>query len=217
MPGKPEVLRRHLATCNKAAPYSQLHALQEQAKRAGSGTQSVGTIAAFDCSRRHSRQKCLRFDPCASFLLSAFTPFAIRLGSVPFLPEHWCMLIRDAGPVLQGDQPTVAQCSHPEQPDAVGFDDITIAAEQAAGHAKLSFVCLSQDMHRAFLNVGYVLSEKQLRAHFAQFGLVSDTYLPKHTSGRNKGFGFVTFDSAQALDRALLTPAHVIDGVTVQV
>ncbi|KAA6419231.1 MAG: hypothetical protein FRX49_10755 [Trebouxia sp. A1-2] len=72
-------------------------------------------------------------------------------------------------------------------------------------------------MHRAFLNVGYVLSEKQLRAHFAQFGLVSDTYLPKHTSGRNKGFGFVTFDSAQALDRALLTPAHVIDGVTVQV
>ncbi|DBA83674.1 TPA: hypothetical protein ACH3X1_006226 [Trebouxia sp. C0004] len=72
-------------------------------------------------------------------------------------------------------------------------------------------------MHRAFLNVGYVLSEKQLRAHFAQFGLVSDTYLPKHTSGRNKGFAFVTFDSAQALDRALLTPAHVISGVTVQV
>ena len=72
-------------------------------------------------------------------------------------------------------------------------------------------------MHRAFLNVGYILSEKQLRAHFAQFGLVSDTYLPKHTSGRNKGFGFVTFDSAQALDRALLTPAHLISGVTVQV
>jgi len=72
-------------------------------------------------------------------------------------------------------------------------------------------------MYRAFLNVGYVLSENQLRLHFGQFGLVSDIYLPKHTSGRNKGFGFVTFDSAQALDRALLTPAHVISGVTVQV
>jgi len=99
----------------------------------------------------------------------------------------------------------------------VRFDELENAAQQAAVLERLPFDCLSQDMHRAFLNVGYVLSEIQLRAHFAQFGLVSDTYLPKHTSGRNKGFGFVTFDSAQALDRALLTPAHVICGVTVQV
>ena len=72
-------------------------------------------------------------------------------------------------------------------------------------------------MHRAFLNVGYLLSESQLQKHFAKFGLVSDTYLHKHSSGRNKGFGFVTFDSAEALERVLLTPVHVINGVVVQV
>ena len=72
-------------------------------------------------------------------------------------------------------------------------------------------------MNRAFLNVGYLLSEKQLQTHFAKFGRISDTYLPKHSSGRNKGFGFVTFDSAEALERALLTPVHVVDGVTIQV
>jgi len=72
-------------------------------------------------------------------------------------------------------------------------------------------------MHRAFLNIGYTLDEKQLRAHFAKFGVVSDTYVPKHSSGRNKGFGFATFVSAEALERALLTPVHVIDGVVVQV
>ena len=72
-------------------------------------------------------------------------------------------------------------------------------------------------MHRAFLNVGYLLSETQLQTHFAKFGSVTDVYLPKHTSGRNKGFGFVTFDSPEALERVLLTPVHVINGVIVQV
>lgn len=72
-------------------------------------------------------------------------------------------------------------------------------------------------MHRAFLNVGYELNDLQLRAHFVQFGGVSDAYVPKHSSGRNKGFGFVTFDSAEALERALLTPVHIVDGKLVQV
>ena len=72
-------------------------------------------------------------------------------------------------------------------------------------------------MNRAFVNVGYELTESQLHLHFVQFGAVSDTYLPKHSSGRNKGFAFVTFDSAEALERALLAPAHSVDGVVVQV
>jgi hypothetical protein len=43
VPGKPEKLRRHLATCNKAAPHSQIHALQEQAKRAGSAASQTAS------------------------------------------------------------------------------------------------------------------------------------------------------------------------------
>ncbi|DBB04034.1 TPA: hypothetical protein ACH3X1_013092 [Trebouxia sp. C0004] len=34
--GKPEKMRRHLVNCSKAAPTSQLHALKQQAQRAGS-------------------------------------------------------------------------------------------------------------------------------------------------------------------------------------
>jgi len=34
--GKPEKMRRHLVNCSKAAPTSQLHALKQQARRAGS-------------------------------------------------------------------------------------------------------------------------------------------------------------------------------------
>lgn len=72
-------------------------------------------------------------------------------------------------------------------------------------------------MTRAFLNVGYELNEDRLRAHFVQFGSISDLYLPKYGSGRRKGYGFVTFDSAEALDRALLAPAHSVEGIVVQV
>ena len=72
-------------------------------------------------------------------------------------------------------------------------------------------------MNRAFLNVGYELNEDHLRAHFAQFGSISDLYLPKHGSGRRKGYGFVTFDSSEALARALLAPAHSVEGIVVQV
>ena len=72
-------------------------------------------------------------------------------------------------------------------------------------------------MHRVFLNVGYELSERQLRAHFATYGVLSDMYLPKHTNGRNKGYGFATFASEHSLSLVLQQPKHVINGITVQV
>ena len=72
-------------------------------------------------------------------------------------------------------------------------------------------------MQRIFLNVGYELSEKQLRGHFITFGVLSDLYLPKHTNGRNKGYGFATFATEQSLTLALQQPKHIINGVTVQV
>ena len=72
-------------------------------------------------------------------------------------------------------------------------------------------------MNRLFLNVGYDLSEAQLRRWFSRYGVVSDMYLPKHTSGRNKGFGFATFATEEALLLALQTQQHVVDGVLVQV
>ena len=71
--------------------------------------------------------------------------------------------------------------------------------------------------HRMFLNVGYDLTEKQVRAFFDTFGDVTDVYLPRQPNGRNKGFGFATFSDAEALQAALKISAHKIGGFTVQV
>ena len=72
-------------------------------------------------------------------------------------------------------------------------------------------------MQRICLNLGYDLTEKQLRAHFINFGVLSDLYLPKHSNGRNKGYGFATFASKESLSLAVQQAEHIIDGVTVQV
>lgn len=50
---------------------------------------------------------------------------------------------------------------------------------------------------------GFRLSEQQLRDYFSQFGPLTDVYLPKHRSGRVKGFGFCTFESEADLNKVL--------------
>ncbi|CAL8460743.1 g274 [Coccomyxa elongata] len=67
------------------------------------------------------------------------------------------------------------------------------------------------------MNVGYVLGEEQLNRYFSHFGNVLDVYLPKHKSGRNKGFGFTTFETEEELERVLQTPEHVVEGVLVKI
>ena len=57
--------------------------------------------------------------------------------------------------------------------------------------------------HRIYMNVGYDLTEEDLRQYFTTFGQVSDVYLPKHKSSRNKGFGFTTFETEKGLEAAL--------------
>ncbi|CAK0744721.1 hypothetical protein CVIRNUC_001569 [Coccomyxa viridis] len=70
---------------------------------------------------------------------------------------------------------------------------------------------------RIYMNVGYILDETQLTRYFSQFGTVTDCYLPKHKSGRNKGFGFTTFEAEPDLERTLQSAEHVIDGVMVKI
>ncbi len=67
------------------------------------------------------------------------------------------------------------------------------------------------------MNAGYDLSEQQLRDFFNQYGNVTDVYLPKHKSGRNKGFGFTTFDSEEGLRSALSAQEYLIGGDMVKI
>lgn len=71
--------------------------------------------------------------------------------------------------------------------------------------------------HRIYMNVGYDLTEEQLRQFFSQYGHVTDVYLPKHKSGRNKGFGFTTFDSEESLQAALQAEEYLIGGEVVRI
>ena len=71
--------------------------------------------------------------------------------------------------------------------------------------------------HRIYMNVGYDLTEQQLRDFFNQYGTVTDVYLPKHKSGRNKGFGFTTFDSEESLRSALSAQEYMIGGDVVKI
>ncbi|KAL3130792.1 hypothetical protein ABBQ38_000131 [Trebouxia sp. C0009 RCD-2024] len=71
--------------------------------------------------------------------------------------------------------------------------------------------------HRIYMNVGYDLTEQQLRDFFNQYGTVTDVYLPKHKSGRNKGFGFTTFDSEEGLRSALSAQEYIIGGDVVKI
>ncbi|KAK9846372.1 hypothetical protein WJX81_002535 [Elliptochloris bilobata] len=63
------------------------------------------------------------------------------------------------------------------------------------------------------MNIGYVLTEEQLHAYFSRFGTVLDVYLPRHKSGRNKGFGFTTFATEEELDCVLQESEHMVDGI----
>ena len=71
--------------------------------------------------------------------------------------------------------------------------------------------------HRIYMNVGYDLTEQQLRDFFNQYGNITDVYLPKHKSGRNKGFGFTTFDSEEGLQSALSAQEYIIGGDIVKI
>jgi RNA recognition motif-containing protein len=56
------------------------------------------------------------------------------------------------------------------------------------------------------------LSEQEFRSHFAQFGTIVDsTIMVDGVSGRSRGFGFVTYDSEDAVD-LVLSKEHTLGG-----
>ena len=136
-----------------------------------------------------------------------------RLRTV--LPVAFCIsgTFKSAGATVQGQKSLFVQhlnlCSQ------------SVLSRANLAHCLTSY-CIADDaqsacMQRIFLNVGYELSEKQLRSHFSMFGVLSDLYLPKHTNGRNKGYGFATFASEKSLSLALQQSKHMITGIHVQV
>lgn len=69
----------------------------------------------------------------------------------------------------------------------------------------------SAGKYRLYCNLGYNLSEEIVRRYFQQLctqGQILDVYIPRHNSGRNKGYGFATFETEADLLNALQVSRH---------
>lgn len=64
----------------------------------------------------------------------------------------------------------------------------------------------------------YVISLAHLREYFSQFGgLAEVSVMREKSTGRSRGFAFLTFEDGDSLDKALETPKHGLDGRIVEV
>ncbi len=67
-------------------------------------------------------------------------------------------------------------------------------------------------------NLSYQITEQELKEYFNQFGTISQVRVVKNrSSGRSKGFGFVTFINAESANKALVTHGRRYQGRTIVV
>ncbi|KAG5192999.1 hypothetical protein JKP88DRAFT_182605, partial [Tribonema minus] len=72
--------------------------------------------------------------------------------------------------------------------------------------------------YRLFVGgLAFATSDDTLKAHFDQFGLVTDAIVMRDgVSRRSRGFGFVTYADLSCVEYALAQPEHIIDGRRVE-
>lgn len=67
-------------------------------------------------------------------------------------------------------------------------------------------------------NLPWTVSHNELRKYFSEFGqIVNATVMFNKNTGLSKGFGFVTFQSNEAVDKVLNTDTHVLEGAKLNV
>ncbi|BBM99662.1 hypothetical protein MPTK1_1g22850 [Marchantia polymorpha subsp. ruderalis] len=74
---------------------------------------------------------------------------------------------------------------------------------------------MGRERHRVFVKSGVTAetTEELLKRHFATFGTVTDVYIPRSMPGPTpKGFAYVSFESEDAVQRAVKEAVHEIDG-----
>lgn len=69
--------------------------------------------------------------------------------------------------------------------------------------------------HRIFITrIAFEATKDDLEEYFKKFGTVYDAYCPKQNSysALNKGFGFISFDSEESIQKVFETSPHIIMG-----
>jgi RNA-binding protein Musashi len=60
-------------------------------------------------------------------------------------------------------------------------------------------------------------TEETFSQYFAAFGTVTEAFIQKsRETGESRGFGFITFDSAEAVEQVMKNHSHVVDGSSVE-
>ncbi|CDO95417.1 unnamed protein product [Kluyveromyces dobzhanskii CBS 2104] len=72
---------------------------------------------------------------------------------------------------------------------------------------------LSRDINKMFIGgLNWETTEDGLRDYFSKYGAVAEVKIMKDTAtGRSRGFGFLTFESASSVDEVVKTQ-HILDG-----
>jgi len=74
-------------------------------------------------------------------------------------------------------------------------------------------------MNKVYIgNISFKANEEDLREVFTQFGQITDVFLPRDKATKKlRGFGFITFESADAMKQALDMDGKDIKGRPVKV
>lgn len=67
-------------------------------------------------------------------------------------------------------------------------------------------------------NLPWTVSHNELKKYFSEFGqIINATVMFDRNTGLSKGYGFVTFQHNDALDKVFNTESHVLEGTKLNV
>jgi len=75
-----------------------------------------------------------------------------------------------------------------------------------------------ESVNKAFVGgLSIDTTEQDLKDYFSKFGNVTEVAIPKPGDGKKRGFGFVTFDDTDCVDRLIILQNHELNGRSLDV
>ncbi|KAL1505063.1 hypothetical protein AB1Y20_008823 [Prymnesium parvum] len=121
---------------------------------------------------------------------------------------------------IEGDTEKVTSTPHVIDGHAVSTPEIARNhGGKPAGRARGAKAATASALRKIFVGgLTHQTDEATLRAHFEQFGKLTDVVVMHEAGGsKPRGFGFVTFADSAAVDRVLASRFHPVDGRGVEV
>lgn len=118
----------------------------------------------------------------------------------------------DASTTSTPQFPTATSTTAPLQPSIASTDTVAapVQSNSSSNHQKVD---LSRDAGKMFIGgLDWDTTEDRMKEYFSKFGEVIDhTIMRESSTGRSRGFGFLTFAHSSSVDEVVKTQ-HVLDG-----